>query len=211
MSVESGYRITVAGQYFVREGEKRLNLKSYKFDINMPTMDSALSVIKNKILDVVLKKKYPDYVSYRTHQIMNVVAFGDVAQQKAVLWQMNRTTILSYIQENELPVEPEIFETLMELREAVQMAEADPDNFIKVQDAKRKDWKILSGLRALNPDLFPKPEEETEEQDMVKETGSSWKADPEEEKVNKVRVPFTKEVVATKAETKEDALSELMA
>jgi|TARA_R100000656_G_scaffold33144_4_gene28515 hypothetical protein len=211
MSVESGYRITVAGQYFVREGEKRLNLKSYKFDINMPTMDSALSVIKNKILDVVLKKKYPDYVSYRTHQIMNVVAFGDVAQQKAVLWQMNRTTILSYIQENELPVEPEIFETLMELREAVQMAEADPDNFIKVQDAKRKDWKILSGLRALNPDLFPKPEEETEEQDMVKETGSSWKADPEEEKVNKVRVPFTKEVVATKAETKKDALSELMA
>lgn len=211
MSVESGYRITVAGQYFVREGEKRLNLKSYKFDINMPTMDSALSVIKNKILDVVLKKKYPDYVSYRTHQIMNVVAFGDVAQQKAVLWQMNRTTILSYIQENELPVEPEIFETLMELREAVQMAEADPDNFIKVQDAKRKDWKILSGLRALNPDLFPKPEEETEEQDMVKETGSSWKADPEEERGSKVRVPFTKEVVATKAETKEDALSELMA
>ena len=185
MSVASGYKITVAGQYFVREGERRLSLKSYKFDINMPSMDSVLSVIKNRVLDVVLKQKYEDYVSYRTHEILDVQPFGDIAPQKAVLWQMNRPTILSYISENELPVEPEIYETLMDLREAVQMAEADPDNFKKVQDDKRENHKILSGLRELNPELFPQPEggDKTDEgTEGIGVTGSSWKADTEEKK-----------------------------
>ncbi|MBT5303850.1 MAG: hypothetical protein HOL31_02070 [Candidatus Scalindua sp.] len=160
MSELSGYTISVEGQYFVGAGEGKRTLSNYKFDINLPSMDSALSIIKNKILPVILPKMYPDYLMYRTHDIVDVKPFGNVAQAKAVLWQMNRPTIISYITENELPVNVEIYETLMELRQAVEMAEADPDNFLIVQGKAEKDFKLLSGIKSLNPDLFAKPEEE---------------------------------------------------
>ena len=76
MKVLSGYKITVEGQYYVALGEgKGKGLKRYKLDINLPSMDSALSVIKNKILDPILSKLYIDYVSYRTHNITNVRPF----------------------------------------------------------------------------------------------------------------------------------------
>ena len=73
---------------------------------------------------------------------------------------MNRQTVVSYIQENELPVKAHIYPMLMELRQAVQMAEADPDNFIKVQEQTEKDFKLTSQLRELNPDLYALPEED---------------------------------------------------
>ena len=168
----SGYKITVEGQYFVVAGENRKSLKSYHFDINMPSMDSALSVIKNKILDVILPKLYPDYAGYRTHNIVDVQPFGNVPRNKAELWQMNRPTVISYINEYELPVIEHIYETLMELRQAVQMAEADPDNFQRVQADKEKDYKLTSELRILNPDLYSKPEEEKEQV-----PGGSWNQD----------------------------------
>lgn len=156
----SGYKVTVEGQYFVSAGNKQKTLSQYKLDVNLPTMDRALSIIKGKILDLFLPKKYPDYSGYRTHQITNVVAFGNVAQAKAVLWQMNRPTILSYIKENELPVNDAIYDTLMELREAVELAETDPDRFLRFQASKEKDYKLTSQLRELNPDFYTKDEED---------------------------------------------------
>lgn len=162
--IASGYKITVEGQYFVVAGEKRKSLSSYKFDINLPTMDSALSIIKNKILDTILPKLYSDYAGYRTHHITNVEPFGNVTQAKAVLWQMNRPTILSYIQENELPVKHRIYETLMELRQAVEMAEADPDNFLIKQEEKEKDFNLTSTLRELNPELYVSKEKQPKDE-----------------------------------------------
>lgn len=155
----SGYKITVEGQYFVAMGERKKGVKQYKLNINLPTMDCALSIIKNKILDVVLPKLYSDYTSYRTHNITNVEPFGNVPQNRADLWQMNRQTVESYIHEGELPVKAHIYPTLMGLRQAVQMAEADPDNFAKVQEQTEKDFKLTEQLRELNPELYALPEE----------------------------------------------------
>jgi len=155
----SGYKVTVEGQYFIVAGEKRKSLCNYKFDINLPTMDSALSIIKNNILDAIMPKLYKDYAGYRTHHITCVEPFGNVAQAKAVLWQMNRPTVISYIAENELPVNVEIYETLMDLRQAVEMAEADPDNFLRVQGKREKEFKLTSTLRELNPELYGVKEE----------------------------------------------------
>ncbi len=160
----SGYRITVEGQYFVATGEgKGKAIKRYNIVINLPSMDCALSIIKNKILNVVLAKKYPDYVSYRTHEIIDVKPFGNVTQVTATLWQMNRETVESYIHENELPVKAHIYETLMALRQAVEMSESDPDNFLLTQEKAEKDFKLTQSLRELNPELYAKPEEKSGE------------------------------------------------
>ncbi|MDP7429980.1 MAG: hypothetical protein QGG97_00360 [Flavobacteriales bacterium] len=193
--MKSGYKITVVGQYYVHAGERRKTLKSYRFAIKLPSMDCALSVIKNKILDTVLPKLYSDYAGYRTHDIVDVEAFGDIAPAKAELWQMNRATIISYIQENELPVLEEIYETLMELRQAVEMAEADPDRFKRVQEEKEKDFKLLGELRSLNPELFPEADTKSAEVEGEAVPTSSWKADKEVE--NKAK--------------KEDVLADLLA
>ena len=155
----SGYHVSVEGQYFVVAGEKKKTLKEYSIVVNLPTMDSALSVIKNKLLDIVLPKKYPDYAGYRTHHIVDVQPFGNVVQAKAELWQMNRVTIHSYIAENELPVNTDIYDSLLELRQAVEMCEADQDNFLRVQAQKEEEYKLMSSIRDLNPELFSKDDE----------------------------------------------------
>jgi hypothetical protein len=167
MGKGSGYTITVEGQYFVKTGEKGRALKSYSFDINLPSMDSALSVIKNHILDKVLRKKYPDYCGYRTHDIVNVKAFGNVAQAKAVLWQMNRPTVISYIREQELPVKEHIYEKLMDLRQAVESCEADLANYLRIQDKREEEYNLLKGIAGLNPELEGVGEEKTDAPDPI--------------------------------------------
>ena len=154
MGKGSGYKITVEGQYFVKEADKGKTLKQYSFDINLPSMDRALSIIKNHILDKVLSKKYPDYCGFRTHDIVNVEAFGNVAQVKAVLWQMNRPTIISYIREQELPVKEYIYEKIMDLRQAVESCEADLDNYMRIQEKREEEYKLLKGISSLNPEWY---------------------------------------------------------
>lgn len=157
---KSGYKITVGGQYYVASGDKGKALKSYEFEINLPSMDRALSVIKGHVLDRVLSSMYPDYVRYRTHIILDVVPFGNVTQAKAHIWQMNRPTVISYIRENELPVNTEIYKTLMSLREAVTSAEADVDNFLRIQAKKEKEFATVKDIMDLNPEMYSDPEED---------------------------------------------------
>ncbi len=157
----SGYKVSVEGEYFVSAGEGKKKLSRYEITVNLPSMEGALSVLKGKLLPKLLPKKYPEYTGLRSWHIMNVETFGNIAKAKEVLWQMNRPTIESYIRENELPVLPYIYVTLMELREAVAMAQRDPDNFIRQQDGKEKEYKLVNELAALNPELYHLGNEDT--------------------------------------------------
>lgn len=165
----SGYELTIEGQYYITLGDnKGAGLKRYKFKIKLPTMDCALSIIKGKILDVVLPKLYPNYTTYRTHNITNVLPFGNAVEARLNIWQMNRQTVESFIQENELPVITKLYPELMKLREAVEMAQADPDRFARVQKETEKDYKLTTALRELNPELYQLPEEDAMGQETPK-------------------------------------------
>lgn len=151
----SGYTVTVEGQFFVAVGGgKGRGLRRYRFDVKLPTMDSALSIIKNKILDMVLMRKFEDYVTYRTYNIVNVVPFGKATDAKLTVWQMNRNALEKYIRENELPVKSKLYPVLTSLREATEMAEREPDRFLRVQEQTEKDFKLTNALRELNPELY---------------------------------------------------------
>ncbi len=153
--MQSGFTVTLEGQYFYSVGEgKGKALKKYSFDINLPTMVAALSIIKNKLLDKILSKKYEDYVTYRTHVITNVKPFGEVGYAKVEIWQMSRPDLIAYAREQELPVKFDIYPALMELRNAIEMAESDPDRFDRLQKDAEEEFEFMSTLRELNPELY---------------------------------------------------------
>ncbi len=133
MPALSGFNLTVEGDYFVTDGQNK-GLRRYSFDVKLPSdtnMMEALSIIKNSILDRVLKKNYDDYISYRTYQITRVQPFGDAKMEGVFrLWSSSRYEVESYIRKEELPIKVKYYPSLMNLREAVQLAEADEILFI---------------------------------------------------------------------------------
>ncbi len=164
-----GYNITVRGTYYksVSGGGKGKELSSYTFDVKLPSMDSALSVIKNKILNSVLSKKYSDYVSYRTHEITNVVPFGKIKAVNLSVWQMNRNALEDYIAEGKLLVKPHLYPELLELRRAVSMCEQDISRFENHQNKVEEDFELTSSIRALNPELYENASPKSEEADLI--------------------------------------------
>lgn len=160
----SGFDLTVEGDYFVKEGANK-GLRRYSFDFRLPSMDSALSVLKNKVLDFVLKKEYGDYVSYRTYQITKVKPFGTAVLLGFDLWSASREEVEKYIRKEELPVKVKFYPSLMNLREGVQLAEADPDRFLLNQEKLEEDFIFTEQLRALNPDMYADAEDTVTEDD----------------------------------------------
>lgn len=164
----SGFEVTVEGDYFVTDGRNK-GLKRYIFNFKIPSMDSALSVIKNKVLDMVLKKKYSDYISYRTYIITKVTPFGTAKISGAFdLWSSSRDEVERYIRKSDMLVvdgkslgtlKVKFYPTLMGLREAVQLAEADPDRFLLNQAKLEKDFIFTESLRALNPEMYEENED----------------------------------------------------
>ncbi len=149
----SGFDLTIEGDYFVTDGRHK-GLKRYSFDFKLPSMDSALSIIKNKVLDNMLKKIYPDYVSYRTYEITRVQPFGSAKLAGFDLWSSSRDEVENYIRKSELPVKVKYYPTLMGLREGVQLAEADLDRFLLNQEKLEEDFAFTKQLRELNPEMY---------------------------------------------------------
>lgn len=155
-----GFLITVEGQYYSvymdGDGHQQKKIRNYKIQVKLPSMDAALSVIRNHLLDPALKKKYPDYTRYRTHIVKRVASLdgGHVSNIR----YMGAKQLIQYIQANGLPIDTEIITDTQELREAISRYEDNPDQyekwFAKISD-ERKTKQMLS---ALNPELFDEEE-----------------------------------------------------
>lgn len=152
--MKSGFKLTVEGQYFVKTSDKGKILKQYKFQINLPSMDRALSIIKHKILKKVLPKLYSDYFTYRTHFITNVEPFGEAEVVGQNIWQMNEEKLKNFIQDKNLPIKLRLYPTLLSLRQAIELAVKEPDRFLFVQDRTEKTFEEDQALISLNPELF---------------------------------------------------------
>ncbi len=160
MTTPSGFTVTVEGDYFVAVGDNKKGLKRYSFDFNLPSMTAALSIIKNKVLNKMLKKLFNDYVSYRTYNITKVVPFGGAKVTGSFdIWSSSRDEVESYIRKEELPVKLKYYPSLMGLRDAVQLAQSDPDRFLLNQKELEEDFAFTESLRALNPEMYDDAEE----------------------------------------------------
>lgn len=160
----SGFKVTVQGQYYARaQGEiKGKILKDYRIQVILPNSERALSIIKHKLLGRMLPKAYSDYISYRTHTIVEMIDLSG-RTKTSKLNMMSKEDIANYVAKAALPVQTGTYGDILELRQAVVDAETDPQGFLK-RDAKRlEDRKLDQTLMLLNPDL----QEEIETEDCT--------------------------------------------
>lgn len=153
-----GFRIKIFGEYIARTGEtgKDRVVKNYECEAILPSMDSALSVIKNKILYPLLSKKYSDFISFRTYHIKTVQPLGPksvLESRRIEIKYMDREALLDLISEKNLPVDPEYYPSLITLREAVELASEDPQGYIKRFERQKGDLELDRELAKLNPNL----------------------------------------------------------
>lgn len=147
-----GYKITVEGEYYEhsKEIKGKKNIAKYKIDVVLPSLEGALSVIKNKLLDKMLKMKYPGYSSFRTHVITDVVPLTNDMPESNDIQYMTEKRLHDFIAFKKLPIVVENYSTLNELREAVIDCVLNPKGFEKREEARLSERKQDKELMELN-------------------------------------------------------------
>ncbi len=167
---ETGYLVKVRGDYFAAAAGNRKIIARYELEVKLPTMDRALSIIKNKLLDPLLKRKYPDYINYRTHEMVSFKALGSAGDPKHLpLHLQGREQLIEHIEKKKLAIDPIIYPELTGLRKAIALCETDPKKYVQVAKADKSEFLENKALADLNPALkekgsVPAKEEKPKEQ-----------------------------------------------
>ncbi len=157
MVMEQGCIVQVEGYYFaLAAGVRGKKVKRpYKIQVRVASPDGALSVIKNKLLDRVLAKKYPDYHTYHTHEITELTNLsGEALMGYTNVRIMNFNQIADYVRHNNLPLKLELYTELDTLRTMVFLAETNAVEFERKQILLESEAREDAALAKLNPDLF---------------------------------------------------------
>lgn len=148
-----GYAVTVRGLYTepaLDTPGKKIK-KDYEIVANVPVLEGALSTIKNKLLDKMLKMKYPRYVAFLTHEIVDVKPLGANTPPPDNVAYMNAEDLTAHIRMVRAPIDAKNYEgDIVGLRAAVVDFTLNPKGF-KEREAKRlADRKETAELEALN-------------------------------------------------------------
>lgn len=149
-----GYRVTVEGNYFApaKDAPGKKVLKPYKLEVNLPQLDGALSIIKNKLLPILLPKKHPESMGFQTHAITGYVALGG-APESNHLTLMKRPQLEQFVEQNGVPLKPEEYADTEVLREAIIDWTLNPKDFEKREAARQADRAETKKLLDMNPEL----------------------------------------------------------
>jgi len=155
---DQAYLVTCEGQYYT--GDKSKNgFGRYSVTVELGDEEKKagfLSVIKREVLSRtnVMQKQYPDWVKFRTHYISNAVNKNKNAPLND-LSLMNRAQIVAYINKKGLPIEPDLYLEVTDLRQAMKDYKTDKESFEKVQETRRTNYgpkmSIARNVLALNP------------------------------------------------------------
>ena len=155
---KKGFKVTVRGEYYALAADmRRKTPMPYEIDVILPSMDSALSIIKNKLLAKALRYRYKDFQDFRTHEIINVVDLSGQTTEGLIPSYMNKQQLVRYVKAEKLPVDVEAYIQLEDFRKAIHLAETNPKEFIIFQDNAKKNAKIERELNELNPELNNAP------------------------------------------------------
>lgn len=152
-----GYLVTVAGDYFGTATEyagKRQKFP-YRITVKVPDHKGALSLIKNKLLDRVLRRNYPNYHMWRTHQLVNITNMdGSRVYGLTDPRLMDFDSLAEYVKERKLPLKLELYTDLGYFRTMVFLAETNQHEFLIKQENLKKDYEEDKRLAELNPELY---------------------------------------------------------
>lgn len=101
-----GYAVTVEGEFYVasKESPSKKLKQPYRIVVNLPSLTGALSTIKNKLLDKMLRMKYPGYAGFRTHEIVEAKALtADTPMPNNVAF-MDEPKLRAFIADREIPI-----------------------------------------------------------------------------------------------------------
>lgn len=155
---EQTYLVTCEGQYYTGD-KSRKGFGSYSVTVELGEKEKKqgfLSVIKREVLEraTAMQKLYPDWVRYRTHYISNAVNKDKKAPVKE-LTLMNRSQIVAYINKQGLPIEPDLYPEVTELRQALLDWRNDKKQFLETQANKKFKYgdrlKISQSVLERNP------------------------------------------------------------
>lgn len=148
-----GYAVTVEGEYYVASVDfpgKKMKAP-YKIVVNLPSIEGALSVIKHKLLDKMLKMKYTGYISYRTHEITAVSALTPDTPVVNNVAYMDLPSLISFIASREIPIAVEDYGgDVKNLRDAVTDALLNPKDFKKREARRLADINETRELEKMN-------------------------------------------------------------
>jgi hypothetical protein len=192
MTEQTYYEITIAGEYYANV-DGRKTFYPYEEVFKLPTMDCALSVIKNKLLDDRLRKTAKHYVGFRTHRLKSVKAHGSVGTpDKGVLnmpiEQLDHAQLRDFCVIRGFSVDPFKYD-LTEARQEVLKANArwQTEQVSKREEQEQRDAD--NALRKLN-DLPPIEEgglilqdTPTPSDDVSRETPVNLESDDKGEKL----------------------------
>ncbi len=153
----TGCLVTVEGNYFALAGsvDRKKVKKPYKITVRVAAPEGALSVIKNKLLDRCLAKRYNDYHTYHTHEITGFTDLqGNALMGYTNVRIMNFNQIAQYVRNNQLPLKLDLYTDLDTLRTMVFLAETNRKLFDTKQLVLEKEAIEDAQLAELNPDLF---------------------------------------------------------
>lgn len=155
------YEVTVAGEYYSsRHGQKGVSRYELTVKLDEQAKDQGfLGVIRKNILNRALRAKYPDYKRFRTHYITGVLDITDPGKPKSIneLSYMDRKTIIKFILTKKLPIEPNLYPEISDLRQAVRDYRNNKEQFLLLQEkrskTKGKELNVARAVDELNPDL----------------------------------------------------------
>ncbi len=149
-----GYCVTVAGEYFAQSKDSNQKVrKPYRLDFNVPQLEGCLGDIVGLLLLPLLKKKHPDCINYRTHDIVETRPLSADTPESRNLQFMPRPALEKYILDAQAPINPSEYAETVDLRSAVMDHALNPVGFAEREKIKQADRAKLAELKALNPDL----------------------------------------------------------
>lgn len=128
-----GYRVRVKGEYYASNPNGRGKIKKpYELSFNVPKLDGCQSVIKNKLLLMALRKKYPDAVRHRTFSVVDQKPLSPSSPKSNSLAYMDRGQLEGAILSLGAPIDvsgyPASDEGTLELRESIIDFVQNPDS-----------------------------------------------------------------------------------
>lgn len=159
-----GYALTVKGEYYApaKEVPGKKTLKPYSVVINVTHLEGALSTIKNKALDTILRKRFSaeGYLGFRTHEIVEARPLGG-APESMNLQYMDINALTRYIDSQRIPVDLSTNRPLESIRISVMdfAQNVDPSSEVSLskftvrEEERVRDFKERAALAELNPEL----------------------------------------------------------
>jgi hypothetical protein len=149
-----GYAVTVEGEYLVasKDVAGKKNKLPYSLTVNVRELEGALSTIKNKLLDKMLRMKYPGYLTYATHEIVDARPLTTDTPPAANVAYMTWDQLVALIREERMPISVSAYDDgdVKNLRAAVVDFRVNPTDFNLREERRLASLREDKELAALN-------------------------------------------------------------